>query len=199
MYNGPESDSSRGLGCITRQRHIDVGFQTTARGEEEFSPPRAKRWLKAYSCRPWLYAAADGFPRLYFYGTGGEGGARAPPSGHLFSPLSTFAFICGYIARVLALRLSLCLALRKHHRAKAVYEATIKSVYERTVLKLKKAGSSCNRQYSRRAGVSRMDKLTRNLGAFYMRESVLANPLEAHYILRYCNIIAEFSIVEVLF
>lgn len=45
-----------------------------------FSPPRAKRWLKAYSCRPWLYVATDGSPRLYFYGPRGTSDTRRPSS-----------------------------------------------------------------------------------------------------------------------
>lgn len=65
-----------------------------------FSPPRAKRWLKAYSCRPWLYVATDGFPRLYFYDPQGTTDTRRPPpSSHpsasiLCSPLSPSLDLC---------------------------------------------------------------------------------------------------------
>jgi len=73
---------------------------------EGFSPPRTKRWLKAYSCRPWLYVAADGFPRLYFYGPGYEQHPRGIYS-LLFRPLPSIC-ACGCDTRSLFTYASPC-------------------------------------------------------------------------------------------
>lgn len=72
------------------QRHIGIEFQTATRDQKDFHLPRAKRWLKAYSCRAWLYVASPMVFLAYIF-MARQYETVLPQ--HLFSPLLTFAFV----------------------------------------------------------------------------------------------------------
>lgn len=167
-------DPSREYYLSARTRTHRHRVSNGHRGQKGFHLPRAKRWLKAYSCRGWLYAASPMvflayifMARQYEYGI---------PAEYLSFPLSTFAFVC---RRVYSHCAPFIYALPRQYLTKAIYQVAIKSVYDRTILNLKEAARQSTIQSSCQS-FSPKDDRAHEKGCIYMRESILANLLTIH-------------------